>query len=231
MEYREMVQIFKENGIDIEKHGYTYGLKLVGCGPSEGYIINQNTGKYAHMVIGDRDNGRIDREYSSEDAAVADMICDIRRNAIHRKTKYNKKPDTSEINLKILNIATFLDAKVNGYKGFKISKESDRPISVVKICNTEDKMQAQTDGTKTIIGMMIGFIVMTVVGFLVGKAIEPKLQIKHGMIIDYELQEYAMYSLNNIPGNPVEKADIETPFYYGVHCTGRRNGWNFTDMG
>lgn len=109
MKYSEMVQIFKENGIDIEKHGYTYGLKLHPSGGCcKGYIVNKNTGKHAHMVIGDRDNGRIDREYDSEDAAVADMICDIRREAIHRKAKYQKNPDNSEINLKILNVATRL---------------------------------------------------------------------------------------------------------------------------
>ena len=108
MKYSEMVQIFNKNGIDIEKVGYTYGLKLTGCGPCEGYIVNQKTGKYAHMVIGDRDNGRIDREYDSEDAAVADMICEIRRSAIYRKAKYHKNHDTSEINSKILDVATRL---------------------------------------------------------------------------------------------------------------------------
>lgn len=112
MKYSEMVQAFKENGIDIEKHGYVYGLKLIG-GCCEGYIINQKAGKYAHMVIGDRDNGRIDREYDSEDAAVADMICDIRRYAIHRKAKYNKTPDTSEINSKILDVATLLVTQIS----------------------------------------------------------------------------------------------------------------------
>ena len=60
------------------------------------------------MVIRDRDNDRIDREYESEGVAVADMICDIRRSAIHRKAKYHKNPDTSEINSKILDVATRL---------------------------------------------------------------------------------------------------------------------------
>lgn len=50
-------------------------------------------------------------------------------------------------------------------------------------------MQTKVNGMKSLIGMLIGFIALTVVGFVVGKAIEPKLQIQQGRIIDYELQE------------------------------------------
>lgn len=78
------------------------------------------------MVVGDRDNGRIDKVYNSEDDAVKDMIHDIRRSAIKRKAWYQKNPNNSELNNKILNISTYIDAQLTGYKGYVILEERDR---------------------------------------------------------------------------------------------------------
>ena len=83
-----MVETFKNNGIDIEKYSYDYGLKATR--PGEGYIFSIEKEVYQHEIIGDRDNGRINKVYNTEDEMVEDMIRSIKRKAIINKIPYRK---------------------------------------------------------------------------------------------------------------------------------------------
>ena len=119
-----MIQIFYDNGIDIRKEAYGYGL--LPTRPGEGFIFNLEKGVYQHEIIGDRDNGRINKVYDSEEAMVEDMTYTIRKYALYERRECNrKKTEESELNKKIFTVSHYCYIQITGYKGFSITKDRD----------------------------------------------------------------------------------------------------------
>lgn len=100
MKYNEMIQAFKAQGIDINKKGREYGL--IPDRPGEGYSFNIEKGIFKHIRIGDRDNGKVDKEFSCEEDMVEHMVSRI---YFHAATYTFKQDETNE---KILAVAKSL---------------------------------------------------------------------------------------------------------------------------
>lgn len=111
MKYQEMLMEFKKEGIDIEKYSYAYGLEAPR--PGEGFEFNIEKKFFKHIVIGDRDNGRFDKEYLTEDEMVEDMIYYIIRYARRYQQPYAERDGmNTPLNQKILDTAIYIQSKI-----------------------------------------------------------------------------------------------------------------------
>ena len=68
-------------------------------------------------------------------------------------------------------------------------------------------MQEKNNGMKTIVIMLAGFVIITIIGFMLTKVVEPRLQIQRGKIIGYELLE------NNSTENNMAKVSKIKPHF------------------
>lgn len=119
MKYADLVQTFAMNSIHLPDIAAQYGLLAdAHARPSEGFLIDVQDSMFRHLLIKRNGECVFDRTFATEDDMVAAMVAQI----MYRAKAYRAQSE------RIYNIARYLDAQVNGYKGFLLDIECDKDI-------------------------------------------------------------------------------------------------------
>ena len=119
MKYAELLQVFAMNSIHLPDIAVQCGILAdAHSRPSEGFLVDAQDSTFRHLIIKRTGECVFDQTFTSEDDMVAAMI---------KKITYNVKAHRVQAE-RICDVTRYLDAQVNGYKGFLLDIECDKDI-------------------------------------------------------------------------------------------------------